>query len=108
LKLTPDKKTLKANGEDLSYVLIEAYDKEGNLCPLVDNTIDINVKGTIKIANVDNGNPHSFEPFQSNEVSLFYGKAMLILESEFEKGTVKITTSIKGLKSDTILIHIED
>ncbi|HOF93386.1 MAG TPA: glycoside hydrolase family 2 TIM barrel-domain containing protein, partial [Bacteroidales bacterium] len=34
LKLTPDRSRLKASGEDLSFILVEAYDKNGNLCPL--------------------------------------------------------------------------
>ena len=107
LKLTADNKTIKANGEDLSYVLIEAFDKAGNFCPLADFNIDLKIKGNATIAGVGNGNPQSFAPFQSNKVKLFYGKAMVILSSEFKKGSVKLIAKSKELKEDSVIIAIE-
>jgi beta-galactosidase len=107
LKLIPDKKVLKANGEDLSYVLVEAYDKDGNLCPLADNAIEIGIKGNVHLAGIGNGNPQSFEPFQSNKVKLFYGKAMIILASGLEKGTAEIKVKTKEFKGDSAIIKIE-
>ena len=106
LKLTPDRKILKANGEDLSYILVEAYDKNGNLCPLADNPIQINIKGKAHIAGVGNGNPQSFEPFQAKKIKLFYGKAMIILQSEFVTSNSEVTVSTDGLKSDQTTINI--
>ena len=79
IRLTPDRTTIHADGMDLTYVLVEAYDKEGNLCPLAKNKIDISVTGPGKIAGVGNGNPQSMDPFQANFVNLFYGKAMIIV-----------------------------
>lgn len=107
IKLTPDRKVLKADGADLSYVLVEAYDKEGNLCPLATNKIDIKIEGTATLAGVGNGNPQSFESFKANYVHLFYGKAMIIIESGFEKGKVKLTAKAKSLTGDKISIEIE-
>lgn len=104
LRLTPDKTILKANGEDLSYLLVEALDKDGNLCPLADNDIDIQLKGKGQIAGVGNGNPQSFEPFKSTKVKLFYGKAMIIVEAGFETGPLDINVSSKGLKSDHVQV----
>ncbi len=99
LRLTPDRKSIDADGKDLSYVLIEAVDREGNVCPLADNEVTIALKGNAQIAGVGNGNPQSFTPFKSNQVNLFYGKAMLIVGSEFAKGSVTIEAAVKGLKS---------
>ena len=48
---------------------------------LADATVTLHIEGPAHIAGVGNGNPQSFEPFQSNQVDLFYGKAMLILGS---------------------------
>ncbi len=107
LKLTPDKKTLKANGEDLSYILVEAFDKDGNFCPLADDTIDINIKGKAHLAGVGNGNPQSFAPFKANSVKLFYGKAMIILESENEMTSATVIVTSDGLKSDKVNIDIK-
>lgn len=106
LKLTPDRKTISANGEDLSYVLVEAFDKDGNLCPLADHKVELSITGNAKIEGVGNGNPQSFAPFQSNQVDLFYGKAMIILRSEFEKSIVRLTAKASGLNEDSVEITI--
>jgi beta-galactosidase len=107
LKLTPDRKVIKADGNDLSYILIEAIDKNGNNCSLAANNIEIKINGAAKIAGVGNGNPQSFESFKSNSVQLFYGKAMLNVSAEFTKGNVTIETTSKGLKSEKVVLEIK-
>jgi beta-galactosidase len=107
IRLTPDRSTLHADGMDLSYLLVEALDKDGNLCPLADSKIDVEVSGKGHIAGVGNGNPQSFEPFQANHVRLFYGKAMIIVASEDNKGEIKIAASSEGLTKDTKLLKVE-
>ena len=107
LKLTIDRTTISADGMDLCYITIEALDKNGISCPLADHLIDIKVEGAATIAGVGNGNPQSIAPFQSNQVKLFYGKAMVILRSTHDKGSIKVTTSSKGLTEATTSIKTE-
>lgn len=98
IRITPDRSTLAANGEDISYILVEAADKEGNLCPLTDHLVRFKIIGPAESAGVGNGNPQSIEPFQADSVKLFFGKAMLIIRSVPEKnGAVQITASADGL-----------
>jgi len=106
LKLTPDRKTIDADGNDLSYILVEALDQEGNLCPLADNKIEIKVNGQGKLVATGNGNPQSFNSFQSNSVNLFFGKAMIIVGSEFEKGELTVKITSEGLKTGKTIISI--
>lgn len=98
IRLTPDRRTILATGEDLSYVLVEALDMQGNPCPLSDNMVRFAVSGPGEIAGVGNGNPQSIEPFQADHVRLFYGKAMLILRSRSgQAGVVRATAKSDGL-----------
>lgn len=99
LKLTPDRSRLKASGEDLSFILVEAYDKNGNLCPLADYMINFELKGPGEIAGVGNGNPQSHEPFVAPYRKLFNGKAMLIVRTTANKpGKITVEASAEGLK----------
>ncbi len=107
IRLSPDRSILKANGEDLSFILVEAYDKDGNLCPLAHDMVTFEVKGKAKIAGVGNGNPQSFHPFQSANVPLFYGKAMLILQGENSAGSIEVKATAKGLKTGQTTITVE-
>lgn len=91
LRLSPDRTRLAASGEDLCYVLVEAVDDKGTLCPLAHDVVQFRIEGPATIAGVGNGNPLSLEPFKSNKVALFHGKAMLILQTfEDQPGTIRI------------------
>jgi beta-galactosidase len=100
IRLTPDRAKLVASGEDLCYILVEALDDKGTLCPLADNLIRFKVEGPAEIAGVDNGNPLSLEPFQADYRKLFFGKAMLILRTQpGQAGKVTVVASSDGLVS---------
>jgi len=106
VKLTPDRSVLKTDGSDLSYILIEAVDNEGNSCPLATHLMSINIKGPGKIAGVGNGNPQSMTSFKSHTINLFFGKAMLIVGFGVTPGKLEIQVSSKGLIDDTVIIEM--
>jgi hypothetical protein len=98
LRLTPDRVKLSATGEDLCYILVEAGDKDGTLCPLADNLVRFNVDGPGEIVGVGNGNPLSLEAFQAERRKLFYGKAILIVRTiEGRPGEIHIIATSDGL-----------
>ena len=106
LTLTPDRNTISADGYDLSYILVEAVDKEGNPCPIADDMVTFKLEGPAEIAGIGNGNPLSMEPFQDSEHSLFFGKAMLVLRSkEGKSGSVTITATADGY--DTAKVQVD-
>lgn len=107
IKLTADRKTIKTGGLDLSYVLVEAFDNQGNPAPLANDKINITLEGAGSIAGVGNGNPQSFEPFQANAINLFYGKAMIIIKSGQKAGKVNIKVRANGLKEDAVEITVQ-
>ena len=52
-------------------------------------------------------NPQSFEPIQAGYVYLFYGKAMIILESGQKAETIAVKVEADGLKVDEMAIEVE-
>jgi beta-galactosidase len=107
IKLSPDRTTISANGIDLSYIVVEALDKNGNVCPLAENLVKFNITGPGHIAGVGNGNPQSVEEFQASEIKLFYGKALIILGSEFAKGDIKVSALSDDLMKAGTIIKVE-
>jgi len=107
IKLSPDRKTLMANGMDLSYILVEAFDKDGNPAPLADNALQIEVNGVGYLAGVGNGNPQNLTPFKGNTVNLFYGKAMIIVGSRFKKGLTNVSVRGQGLNEVKTQLEIQ-
>ncbi len=107
IRLTPDRNTLHADGNDLSYVLIETLDKDGNFCPLADLKIDLQINGNGKIVALGNGNPQAMDAFHATSVQLFYGKAMLIVGANTKVGEITVQTISNGVKNEKIAIKVE-
>jgi hypothetical protein len=103
IRLTADRRDLDATGQDLSYILVEALDANGTLCPLAENSIHFDIEGPAVIAGIGNGNPLSMESFQTPDHSLFYGKAMLIVRAlPGEGGRIRVTAASDGLEAATV------
>lgn len=98
IRLTPDRKEIAADGTDLCYVTAEIVDCDGNLCPWAENEITFAVTGAGRNVGVDNGSPISLEPFKAHKRKAFYGKALLIVQSDkYRSGEIIVTAAATGL-----------
>ena len=98
IRLTPDRRTIRSNGTDLSFVTVEILDKDGNLCPNADNLVQFETVGNGFIAGVDNGSPISLERFKDNKRKAFYGKCLVVLQNNGKKGKISLKATSEGLK----------
>ena len=100
LRVTPDRKSLQADGDDLSYLLVEAVDQKGTLCPLAMNDVKFTLTGPATVAGVGNGDHHFPAEFVADHVSLFYGQAILIVRaSEGRGGAIRVSATSPGLRT---------
>ncbi|MBM3420853.1 MAG: glycoside hydrolase family 2 protein [Bacteroidetes bacterium] len=104
--LSADRTQLNPDGDDLAYIVVEGVDRDGNLSPLAGNMVEIKVSGAGTLAATDNGNPQSFEPFSSPSVKLFNGKAMVIVRSGKESGTIVVEATSAGLAGARLEIRV--
>lgn len=104
VRLIPDRESIQADGRDLSYLTVEIVDKDGNLCPWAENEVSFVIEGAGFNTGVDNGSPISLEPFKADRRKAFYGKAMLIVQSDGREGAIDIEASSPGLKNAAVSI----
>jgi beta-galactosidase len=98
VRLIPDRNTIHADGDDLSFVTVRIEDANGNLVPGSDNLVRFSVAGPGTIAAVDNGNAATTEPFQASERKAFSGMALVIVRSKpGEAGRIRLSASSAGL-----------
>lgn len=104
LVLDPDRTTIKADGEDLSYIIVSVVDKNGIPCPTATNQLQFQVKGkgTFKVA--CNGDATSLEMFHLPTMKLFSGKLVVTVQSREEAGDIELIVTGKGLKKGTVTI----
>jgi beta-galactosidase len=105
IELIADRKNIKADGKDLSFVTVRILDASGNVVPDADNLVDFKVDGHGFIAGVDNGFQASLEPFKANYRKAFHGLCLAILQSTEKSGTMKLTATSAGLVSSSITIN---
>jgi beta-galactosidase len=98
IRLVPDRSTIAADGDDLSFVTVRVEDKDGNLCPTAAVKIDFAVSGAGDIRAVDNGNPASVEPFQAKSRTTFNGLALVIVSSQAgQPGRIHVSAASAGM-----------
>ncbi|MDO5607535.1 MAG: DUF4982 domain-containing protein [Capnocytophaga sp.] len=107
LVLEADRNTIKADGKDLSFITVSAVDKDGNLCPNVNELVTFKVSGAGTYRAGANGDPTCLDQFHLPKMHLFNGKLVAIVESSEKAGTITLKASAKGLKGEEIKIRTE-
>ncbi len=108
ITLTPDRASISANGQDLSFIKASILDKDGHVCPNADNEITFTVKGEVAhLAGVDNGDATNHESFQGPQHKAFHGLALAVLRSHDDQaGSVTLTATSPGLPSATTTVSV--
>ena len=104
--LTADRNSLKANGEDLSFVTVTVADKDGNPVPDANNLIQFAIQGEGEIAGVDNGCQTDLSMFKADNKKAFKGLALAVVQSKKKAGTITLSATAEGLKSASVIIKV--
>jgi beta-galactosidase len=100
LELLPDRSEIQADGRDLSFVRVSVVDRNGWTVPRADEQIHFEVEGPGGIVATDNGDPTSFESFQSHERKAFNGLCLVIIRGQLgQPGRIKLTATTDGLQT---------
>ncbi|MGZ3874922.1 MAG: glycoside hydrolase family 2 TIM barrel-domain containing protein, partial [Mucilaginibacter sp.] len=105
IELLADRKNIKADGKDLSFITVKILDKDGNLVPDADNLVNFKVNGNAFIAGVDNGDENSHDPFKADYRKAFNGLALAIVQAGEKGGNITFTATSKGLPPATITLQ---
>ena len=108
LLLEPERKTIKADGNDLAYVTVSLVDKNGTLCPNAANRLEFSVTGAGTYKAACNGDATSLEPFTEPQMSLFHGQLVVVCQAGKKPGVMTLTVKdpATGLKS-TVNINVK-
>ena len=104
IRLTPDRKELAANSGDLSYIVIELVDKDGNVVPTADNQLRVSVTGNATLLALGNADIKDEDPYFDNNHKAWKGRALAILRSSGQRGKATVKATSPGLAGKTVTI----
>ena len=114
LKATVNKTEITADGSSLAYVEIDVLDANGNPDTTATNNITFTLEGPGEIAAVDNGDQATVRKYQNSyvktsdttaNINAYAGKALVIVRSTEDAGTITLNVAAEGLNGQTVTIN---
>ena len=114
LNATVNKTEIAADGSSLAYIEVDVVDAEGNLDTTAANNITFTLSGPGEIAAVDNGDQATVRKYQNSyvltsettaNIDAYAGKALVIVRSTEEAGTITLNIASDGLTGQTVTVN---
>ena len=105
LRLTPDRSVLLADGDDLSFITVEAVDAEGRPQLHAAQPVEFSVSGPASIEAVGNGDGEDPASYHVNQRKLFQGRALVVVRTSRNAGSIGLTAKSAGLRQTTATIQ---
>jgi beta-galactosidase len=100
--LQPDRATLNADGQDLSFVTVSIADRAGRVVPRTKNHVAFEISGPGEIVAVDNGNATSLDTFQTPERDAYNGLCLVIVRTTGQPGQILLKANSNGLQAGEV------
>ena len=100
--ITSEDATLRADGEDMTFVTISMADEHGLPVENAVDRVQVRVTGAGRLLGLDNGDSTDREGYQTTTRRLFSGKLLAIVGAGEEPGTARITVTSPGKAEATL------
>ncbi len=104
LRLTPDRTTILADGQDLAFITVEVTDKDGHVCPDAAIPCEAIVKGRGQLMAFATADLKDREPTTTPRATTWKGRALLVVRSKQQKGKIQVSVE-SSLPTATTTIH---
>ncbi|MFT3870731.1 MAG: glycoside hydrolase family 2 TIM barrel-domain containing protein [Nibricoccus sp.] len=105
LRLTADRKTMRADSEDLIFINVEVVDKNGTVHSGVNQSVHYTVSGPATLAAIGSADLASTEPYNANPRRLHDGRSLIVLRSTAEPGKITFTATAPGMKPASVTLE---
>ena len=108
IRLTADRTTLKADGQDLAFITVELTDADGTVNLIANNELTANVSGSATLIGFGNADIKDCDRYTDSTHKAWKGHALLVVRSTGKKGKAMITVQGKGLKTVRVTLSAVD
>ena len=106
LVLKPDRTNLYADGNDVSCIEVDILDADNNPIFAANNTLQFTMTGPGKNIGIASGDFMNNEPFKATSRKAYHGKALIVIQSLMNPGTINVTVNSEGLTPATLTLTI--
>ena len=99
IRVTADRTTLKADGQDLAFITVELTDGNGIVNLIANNELTASVSGSATLIGFGNADIKDCDRYTDSTHKAWKGRALLVVRSTGKKGKATITVQGKGLKT---------
>jgi beta-galactosidase len=104
LMLTADRSKIRANRDDLAYVMVTVVDDAGRTVPDATIPVTFSFSGSGELAAVGNANPKDVASFRQPRRSTYHGTCLAVLRSSGESGSMNLKAEAPGFEPASIVV----
>lgn len=104
IRLSADKNTLYANGQDLCFIELNLSDRNGIIKSGVDRNIQVEVSGDASLQGFGSAVPNTENSFHSGIYRTYYGRALIAVRAGYQAG--EATVKVRGEHLEPVEIKI--
>ena len=105
IRLTADKSTFLADGQDLIYVTVEILDRDGRVCPDAAIPLTATVKGAGSLLSFASADLKDTSVYTDAHCTTWKGRALLAVRSSAKSGSVSVTVKGDGLSQSKLTLN---
>ena len=106
LEASADRASIATDGRDLSFISVRVVDANGVPVPRASDQVRFTVEGPGELVATDNGDPTSFESFQSPQRKAFNGQVLAIVRARpGQRGAITVRAAADGMKPASVSLN---
>ena len=102
--LKPDRTTLYADGDDVSNIEVDIMDANDVLVADASNTVEFTLTGAGRSLGIASADWTSNEPYKATSRKAYRGRALIVIQSNMDPGTINLTVSSGTLAPASLAI----
>ena len=103
LSVVPDRTELAADGQDLSFVVIEMTDADGRRVPTSADEVSVEVSGPGHLIALGNADIKDEDSYYDSRHRLWNGRALAVIRSDRKAGDIMVTVKAGDKISEVCL-----
>lgn len=104
LRIVADRTSLRADGRDLAFLVIEVVDAHGHPCPNAANRLTVSVRGSASLEALCNADWRELDTMRDAVHPAWKGRALAVVRAGRKRGKARITVEAEGLRPATLIL----